>query len=65
MRVLADREKCCGSGLCVVTVPDVFDQCEDEGLVLVLDAAPPKETHADVREAAACCPSGAITVEDD
>lgn len=64
MRVTADRDRCCSSGLCVLTAPGVFDQREEDGLVTVLDAAPPREVYADVREAAACCPSGAIEVEE-
>jgi ferredoxin len=64
MRVHADQDKCCGSGLCVLTAPDVFDQRDEDGIVTLLDPAPPEGTHADVREAANCCPSGAITVQE-
>lgn len=63
MRVIVDRNRCCGSGQCVRAVPGVFDQ-GDDGIVLLLEATPAKERHAAVREAADVCPSGAIQLEE-
>jgi ferredoxin len=65
MRVTVDAELCCGSGQCVLAVPEVFDQREEDGTVLLLDAGPPAATHEEVRVAASLCPSGAITVHED
>ncbi|HEX6342054.1 ferredoxin [Umezawaea sp.] len=62
MKIEADAAKCCGSGMCVLTDPDVFDQSEDDGTVIVLDVEPAESHHAAAREAAALCPAGAITV---
>jgi ferredoxin len=62
MRVVVDQDACVCSGQCVLAAPDVFDQ-SDEGFVLLLDDDPPPELHEDVRQAAATCPSLAITVE--
>jgi ferredoxin len=42
----------------------VFDQSDEDGLVILRDATPPAETHQAVREAAHFCPSGAITVSE-
>jgi ferredoxin len=64
MRIEADATKCCGSGMCVLTDPEVFDQSEDDGTVVLLDAEPSAAHHATAREAAALCPAGAITVHD-
>jgi len=64
MKVEADATKCCGSGMCVLTDPVVFDQSEDDGTVVVLDSEPSTEHHAAAREAAALCPAGAITVHE-
>lgn len=64
LRVSVDCDKCCGAGQCVLTAPEVFDQ-GDDGLVILLDEAPPEALHAAVREAAVVCPGSAITVEDD
>ncbi|MCX4243667.1 ferredoxin [Paraliomyxa miuraensis] len=63
LRVIVDRDKCCGAGQCVMLVPDVFDQ-EDEGTVILLDPTPPESLHAAAREAACVCPGGAIRVDE-
>ncbi|MEV4472445.1 ferredoxin [Nonomuraea sp. NPDC049504] len=65
MKVTVDQDKCCGAGQCVLLAPDVFDQGEDDGIVLLLEAEPPEGLHAAVREAAAVCPAGAIDVSED
>lgn len=62
MRVEVDRTACCASGMCVLTAPDVFDQDDDTGTVLLLQAEPPAELHAAVRTAADLCPARAIAV---
>ena len=64
MNVTIDEDKCCGAGQCVLTAPDVFDQREDDGVVVLLDAQPPQDQHAPVREAAAICPGAAITFDE-
>ncbi|MCW7989804.1 ferredoxin [Streptomyces platensis subsp. clarensis] len=63
MRVLIDQDKCCGAGSCVLSAPEVFDQREEDGIVLLIDAEPPAALHEAVHEAAAICPAAAITVE--
>ncbi|TQL69019.1 ferredoxin [Nocardioides albertanoniae] len=64
MNVTVDEDKCCGAGQCVLTAPDVFDQREDDGVVVLLDAQPPADQHAAAREAAAVCPGAAIAVSE-
>jgi len=61
VRVTVDQDVCCGSGMCVLTAPDIFTQRDTDGIVeLRTDTVPP--SHEDqVREAALLCPSGAIT----
>lgn len=65
MKVTADRNVCIGAGNCVLTAPEVFDQSEEDGTVVLLHASPSDERRADVEEAAAACPSGAISVQVD
>ncbi|MQA97540.1 MAG: ferredoxin [Streptosporangiales bacterium] len=65
MRVNADRDVCIGSGQCVLSEPRVFDQSDEDGLVLLLAADPPADTAEGVRRAVTLCPSGALSVEDD
>jgi ferredoxin len=61
MKVTVDQDKCCGAGTCVLLAPDVFDQRDEDGIVVLLDAAPPEDLHDIVREAASVCPGVAIT----
>lgn len=63
MNISIDYDKCCGAGQCVLVAPDVFDQRDDDGVVILLDTDPPAEQLAAVREAAAVCPAAAIEVE--
>jgi ferredoxin len=65
MRVVADTDRCIGSGLCMLKEPAVFDLDEDEGIVVLLSSRPPGGTAERVREAARLCPSGALTVIED
>ena len=64
MRIVVDVERCRGAGLCTLTAPEVFDQDEEEGTVLVLDDRPPPALHQAVIAAARLCPNSVIRVED-
>jgi ferredoxin len=64
MKLTVDQDKCCGAGQCVLLAPDVFDQREEDGIVVLLDETPADALHAVVREAASVCPAAAITVEE-
>ncbi|WP_214318277.1 ferredoxin [Nonomuraea sediminis] len=62
MKITVDQEKCCGAGQCVLIAPEVFDQRDDDGIVLLLNATPAEPLHTAVREAATVCPGAAIEV---
>ena len=62
MKVIVEEDKCCGAGTCVLVAPDVFDQRDDDGIVVLLDEAPDRELHDAVREAVSVCPAAAIGV---
>jgi ferredoxin len=64
MHVEVNAAKCVASGQCVLIAPEVFDQREDEGTVMLLDDPPAPKNHDRVREAALVCPSGAITLKE-
>lgn len=64
MKITVDQDKCCGAGTCVLLAPDVFDQRDDDGIVVLLDEAPPQDLHDLVREAASVCPAAAIEVQE-
>ncbi|WP_327350824.1 carboxymuconolactone decarboxylase family protein [Streptomyces sp. NBC_01304] len=60
--VRIDRERCCSSGQCVGTAPDVFEQNDEDGLVMLRPGHRAATVQGAVRLAAALCPGGAITV---
>jgi ferredoxin len=62
MHVTVNQDACCGAGQCVLTAPDVFDQRDEDGVVVLLLTEPSEEREDAVREAAALCPAAAITV---
>ncbi|HEY2700920.1 MAG TPA: ferredoxin [Pseudonocardiaceae bacterium] len=64
MKISVDQEKCCGAGTCVLLAPSVFDQRDEDGIVLLLDERPAEDLHATIREAASVCPGVAISVSE-
>jgi ferredoxin len=64
MTVNVDTEACVAAGQCVLIAPDVFDQREEDGVVLLLASSPRPDRHDAVREAAAVCPAAAIHLVD-
>ena len=60
MKVSVEADKCVAAGQCVLLAPEVFDQREEDGVVVLLDEAPGPEHHEAVREAALVCPAAAI-----
>ncbi|MGW5657337.1 ferredoxin [Streptomyces humi] len=64
MKVVVDEEKCVAAGQCVAAAADVFDQREDDGIVVLLNENPPADSADDVRNAAAVCPALAIRIEE-
>jgi ferredoxin len=64
VKIAVDMELCIGSGTCAMTAPAVFDQDQDEALVVILDPEPPPEQWEAVRSAVRHCPAAVITVLD-
>ena len=64
MKVSFDQDRCIGSGQCVLLASAVFDQRDEDGIVVLRDANPPSDLDDDVAEAAQVCPAQAIDVED-
>jgi ferredoxin len=64
MKITVDEDKCCAAGSCVLAAPDVFDQRDEDGIVILLDETPAGEFHDAVREAVSVCPAMAITVSE-
>ncbi|MEV7086192.1 ferredoxin [Streptomyces sp. NPDC093085] len=64
MKVVVDEEKCVAAGQCVAAAAKVFDQRDEDGVVVLLNANPPADLADDVRDAAAVCPALAILIEE-
>ncbi|MFD3943717.1 ferredoxin [Streptomyces sp. NPDC058579] len=61
LHLSVDRDRCAGAGMCALTAPEVFDQDDEEGLVVLLHPTPSPEHRAAARMAAGLCPAEAIT----
>ena len=64
MKVTVDQDKCVSSGQCVLNAGEVFDQRDDDGVVILLTGNPPSEQAHNVAKAAAACPALAIDIEE-
>lgn len=64
MRIKADKDVCVGSGQCVLTEPDIFDQ-DDDGIVELLNDQPEGKAAEKAREAVAICPSQALSIAEE
>ncbi|HVV12197.1 ferredoxin [Amycolatopsis sp.] len=65
MKVTVDQDRCVAAGQCVFAAGEVFDQRDEDGVVVLLQDAPPPALHPEVREAAMVCPALAIAVHED
>jgi ferredoxin len=64
MKVTVDQDRCCGSGQCVLAAGEVFDQRDEDGIVVLLEENPEPAVRERVREAAIICPAAAIALEE-
>jgi ferredoxin len=64
MKVVVDRNKCSGIGLCEVTAPTVFE-VGDDGQSQVINEQPAAAEMPTVEEAIGSCPTGALSVADE
>ena len=59
MRIVLDRARCTGIGICEALAPNVFE-VDDNGELVVLSADVPEDAHDEVTEAVEGCPTMAL-----
>jgi len=64
MKIIINRDSCIGAGQCVLAAPELFDQSEDDGLVVLRNAAASEADRAGAEAAAFACPTRSITIAD-
>jgi ferredoxin len=64
VKIIVDTDRCVGAGQCVLTEPELFDQSEDDGTVVVLNGTPEGELVEKAREAVHVCPGQALSLEE-
>jgi ferredoxin len=64
VKVTVDQDKCVSSGQCVLNAMELFDQRDEDGVVVLLDPAPASDQTENARRAAAACPALAIDIEE-
>ena len=64
VKVTVDQNNCASSGNCVMNAPELFDQREDDGVVVLLSEHPSAEQAEGARQAAAACPAQVIQIEE-
>jgi len=64
MRVEVHTDFCIGSGVCALVAPDVFDQRDDDGVVVLLNERPDRRHHESVHDAVNRCPAAVIEIHE-
>ena len=62
MKIVADRERCEGHGLCADTAPEVYE-LDDDAIVVLLHESIPPELERKAEGGARVCPVAALRVE--
>jgi ferredoxin len=65
MKVITHQDKCVAAGQCAMLAPKVFDQRDEDGVVILLDEHPSADHDTEVHQAAAACPARAIAIEEE
>jgi ferredoxin len=65
MRIVADREKCMGAGQCVLTSPELFDQSDEDGRVLLRSDTVPAGQADAARLAVKLCPMHVLSADEE
>jgi len=64
VKVIVDRDRCQGHGVCESEVPEVFSVSK-QGVLDILDDTPPQALRGQLEQAVRFCPTGALRIEED
>ncbi|HEX4361092.1 MAG TPA: ferredoxin [Pseudonocardia sp.] len=64
LRIVVDRDKCTGLGMCEAEAPDLFE-VQDDGTLLVLEEKPGESQREEAEAACMSCPTEALTLVED
>ncbi|HEY1973642.1 MAG TPA: ferredoxin [Pseudonocardia sp.] len=64
MRVVVDRDKCTGLGMCEAEAPDLFE-LQDDGSLVILNDQPSDTQRAEAEAAVDACPTEALSIVED
>lgn len=62
MRILVDRDKCAGHGMCEAMAHEFFE-VDDDGMLQLLDTPLTEDRRQEVQAAIDSCPEMALTLE--
>jgi ferredoxin len=64
MKIHINNDRCAGAGQCALNAPELFDQSEQDGTVVLLNEHPPSSLYEVARLAADLCPNTVIHLTD-
>ena len=64
MRIVVDRDRCTGLGMCEAEAPDLFE-VQDDGSLTVLNDRPGSDDLEAAEAAVMACPTEALTLVED
>ena len=64
MRIVVDRAKCTGLGMCEAVAPDLFEVQSDGSLTMLCDR-PSDEQRDQAEEAVTSCPTEALSLHEE
>ena len=64
VKIEVDQEACVGSGICVMTAPELFSQDDEDGRVQLIADLADGDLAKNALEAERLCPAAAVVVHD-
>ena len=62
LNVAIEYQKCTAAGQCLLAAPNVFDQSDENGTIVLLDPNPPESERPRVLDAINRCPASVISL---